>query len=273
MTYSNLYDLIYLLEKGTKLHIGVIFFGNYGNERLILPQSHRIHDAAACDLLKSVSYERCFSCRNLAIKRAIKSKEAFGGICVGGIYEYTHPVFDKDRIIALIYIGNIFAGMNSRLEKSLGHRPDLIETLEKDFDESSCKRMATLIESYIRLLIKEYPLSETSEFIPIIENLNSLVGEGTASDLSLSKVAENFNYNKKYFGRLFRQKTGVSFKDHINSQKIKTAKQLLSATNDTVMDIALKCGFNNVSYFNRVFKENCGMTPTEYRKQKLFALK
>ena len=69
MEYNSLYEMITYLQYGTKLHIGVLFFCNWGNEKCILPFEQTIHASAICDEFKSCpgGLEKCFRCRNAAI--------------------------------------------------------------------------------------------------------------------------------------------------------------------------------------------------------------
>ena len=62
MNYSTLNDLIDAIRYGTKLHVGVCFLGNYGNENLMLPFEKQIHSSPICDEMKSRvnGYKRCF---------------------------------------------------------------------------------------------------------------------------------------------------------------------------------------------------------------------
>ena len=88
MEHNSLYDLIQNIEYGTHLHIGVLFFNNFENEKCFLPHSHRIHCSTVCDEIKQnkKEYRRCFGCRNLAIKKALSTKAPFGGVCINGLY-------------------------------------------------------------------------------------------------------------------------------------------------------------------------------------------
>ena len=107
---ERLYDVIKYIELGTHLHIGVLFFGNYGNELCTLPFSHQIHSSPFCTHAKNSTkngYRRCFACRNLAIEKALRTKLPFGGKCINGIYEYVRPVLINGEVAAVIFIGNI----------------------------------------------------------------------------------------------------------------------------------------------------------------------
>lgn len=68
------------------------------------------------------------------------------------------------------------------------------------------------------------------------------------------------------FSKTFKRRFGLSFTEYLHSIRINTAKKLLIQTSLYIDDICYECGFNNVSFFNRKFKELAGMTPTEYRK-------
>ena len=123
--------MINFLQYGTKLHIGVLFFGNYGNEKCILPNSHRIHNGKACEKFKvweQNSFRRCLKCRNMAINKALSNKEAFGGLCINGVYEYTRPVTIDGEVACIIFIGNIYeSAMGERIRKKLCGNDEISE--------------------------------------------------------------------------------------------------------------------------------------------------
>lgn len=84
----------------------------------------------------------------------------------------------------------------------------------------------------------------------------------------LGAMAELFHYNPKYLGRRFKEKTGQSVSQYCNRRRLERAATLLSGSDGSVLRIATELGFNNVTYFNRLFKEHYGLTPTEYRKDR-----
>ena len=58
---------------------------------------------------------------------------------------------------------------------------------------------------------------------------------------------------------------GISLIQHLNSYRLEIAAELLTTTTDTILDIAISTGFNNISYFNRCFKKKYGVSPRKYR--------
>ncbi len=269
MEYSKLYDLINYLQYGTKLHIGVLFLGSYGNDMVKLPLRQEIHTGILCDEFKSANFNRCYRCRNRAIHKAIKTKKDFGGICINGIYEYTRPVIINDEVASIIFIGNIFDKEKgyAKLKPYIDEKEWLFDTMEKDFSQKQCEEVGKLLESYIRILLEIHTVNPKSD--PVIENIKNYIEDNLEFDIKISHIAKIFHYNEQYLGRYFKEKSGISFGNYLCLRRIKKAKFLLESSNDTIISIANKVGFNNVTYFNRVFKKICGFTPTEYRKNQI----
>ena len=271
MNYSNLYDLITYLEYGTKLHISVLFFGNYGNKKLVLPKKATIHPSPVCEELKiqPQGFRRCFKCRTAAIKKAVHTKKSFSGLCINGICEYTRPIVIDDDVVCIILIGNILpkGAERERISRNLRQKEYLLETIEEDFDFDKCEAVGAVIESYIRMILDLYQeKDENKSFNPLIENLKKYIEANLEYKLDLSLLAKMFHYNEKYLGRLFKKETGMSFSEYINKRRVENSKSLLAKSDDTIIDISTKVGFNNVTYFNRIFKQHFNMTPTEYRQ-------
>ena len=262
MEYSSLYELIQSLSYGTKLHIGVNFLGNNGNQKCALPHDNEIH-AGVCRPIKAcTNYKRCFKCQKLAIRKAIREKQAFGGLCINGVYEYTRPVSKDEEVICIIYIGNIFAEAGRKKLEALNID---LNQMEHDFEFEKCDALGNIIEGHIRVLLEKYP-DEPNVFNPLVKNIKSYLNENLEYEVSISAIAELFHYNAVYLGRVFKRETGMSIKEYVNGRRIKKAKQFLT-DGESVTATAQKCGFNNVTYFNGVFKRATGRTPTEYKNE------
>lgn len=108
-------------------------------------------------------------------------------------------------------------------------------------------------------------LSEKEKSIKRIINLQKYVNTHYAEALSVSFACEYVKLDYHYFSRLFKQETGKNFIDYLNSVRIMNAQQQLAFGNQSIAFIAQNVGFQNPSYFNRVFKSLCGVTPKEYR--------
>ncbi len=86
-------------------------------------------------------------------------------------------------------------------------------------------------------------------------------------DLSLPKVAREVAIHKDYLSKLFKKETGIGFSDYINLHRIKKARELLETTSMRSYEIARRVGFQDETYFCRVFKKIMGMGANEYRRK------
>ncbi|MBQ2891056.1 MAG: helix-turn-helix transcriptional regulator [Clostridia bacterium] len=87
--------------------------------------------------------------------------------------------------------------------------------------------------------------------------------------ISVTALAEQTGMSEVYFRKLFKKQYNVSPSQYIISVRIKKAKQLLNYSFLTLEKCALQSGFSSVQYFCRVFKTITGITPSEYRNNKL----
>lgn len=97
-----------------------------------------------------------------------------------------------------------------------------------------------------------------------IESICTYINKHYASNISLDELAQYTNYSKYYICKLFRKKVGINITDYIADVRISQAKKLLLTGNVKIGDIGEKVGFNNPSYFHKIFKKAVGVTPKEY---------
>lgn len=100
----------------------------------------------------------------------------------------------------------------------------------------------------------------------LMEGVAMYLRDNHGPDMSLEKVAAAWGTSKFRICRLSREKFGQGFSGHVNGLRIKHAKELLPKPALNILDIAHAAGFGSLSQFERVFKEQEGVTPREYRK-------
>ena len=84
--------------------------------------------------------------------------------------------------------------------------------------------------------------------------------------ITLEEVAKLVNMSVPSFARFIRARTGFSFVNCLNNIRVGSAARLLiDEPSETIASIAYRCGFNNLSNFNRIFKTKRGITPKEFR--------
>ncbi len=87
--------------------------------------------------------------------------------------------------------------------------------------------------------------------------------------LSLAEVAAKAGLSRFYFSRMFKEETGHSFKDYLNMKRLEAAKKLLLLPEMNISQSCYSAGFNDVSYFARIFRRYEGVSPSEFCKQVL----
>jgi two-component system response regulator YesN len=100
----------------------------------------------------------------------------------------------------------------------------------------------------------------------VVEKLKHYIHNHYGEDLTRTSLADIVYLNPDYLARLFKKDTGVSLVTYTVQTRIKVAKHLLETTNISINTIARKVGNTNYSYFSKVFKQEVGCTPNEYRK-------
>ena len=84
--------------------------------------------------------------------------------------------------------------------------------------------------------------------------------------IRLEDVAKITGLSRFHFSRLFRQVTGHTFKDYLNMKRVEAAKQLLQYPEINISQACFSVGFNDASYFARLFRKYEGMSPSRFRK-------
>jgi AraC-like DNA-binding protein len=93
----------------------------------------------------------------------------------------------------------------------------------------------------------------------------NLVQTNYNNPLSLEQMAETAGLSPKYFCRVFREMTHHTPVEYLNLYRVNCACDKLRNTDDPIIDVAYGCGFNDFSYFIKMFKRYKGMTPFKYR--------
>ncbi|MBW2604549.1 MAG: helix-turn-helix transcriptional regulator [Deltaproteobacteria bacterium] len=99
-----------------------------------------------------------------------------------------------------------------------------------------------------------------------IERALHFIERNLNKPLTLSEVSMECGINKWHFGKAFKALTGMTFKTHHNFRRIETAKKLLKYSSMGVTQVCHEVGFNDISYFDKVFRKFEGISPSAYQK-------
>jgi YesN/AraC family two-component response regulator len=127
--------------------------------------------------------------------------------------------------------------------------------------DSLCYKLQEIVEAFTESMFNYIP-SKNSE---IIKKAMHFISQNFANNITLEDVADEVHMNPSYISSIFKQSTGSSFKEYLNMVRIEESKRLLLNTDYSVIDIAIATGFEDQSYFSKVFKKYTGLTPKQYR--------
>ena len=104
-----------------------------------------------------------------------------------------------------------------------------------------------------------------------LDTIYRFIGDNYQNSIDIQEVAEMSNLTKEAFCRYFKKMTKLTFTQFVNHYRIDIAKKLLLQGN-TISEVCFQCGFESLSYFNRVFKKVTGTSPTGFRNEYLSSL-
>lgn len=133
--------------------------------------------------------------------------------------------------------------------------------------------MAEVLESYLIILFTELfrvmrdesiEKNAVSSDVQILDLLAYI--EENYEHCTLTDMGKRFGFHGNYLTSLLKEKTGRSFVEHVQEQKLQKARTLLENTDLSVTELIAMCGYNNMNFFYKKFKEAYGCTPAQFRK-------
>lgn len=101
-----------------------------------------------------------------------------------------------------------------------------------------------------------------------VRQVMAYIHENYAESLSRSELARHVAITERYLTHCFRHEMGITPVTYLNRYRIKRAKLMLAQGRANITEVAMQVGFSDSSYFNRVFRQEVGMTPGNYQKKK-----
>lgn len=103
-------------------------------------------------------------------------------------------------------------------------------------------------------------LDKMKQIIKYIEN-------NYMEKLTIETMANELDLSQSHFMKFFKNTMGTTFIDYLNDYRLTMASRLLISSESSILYIASEVGFDNLSYFNRLFKQRFTITPREYRRR------
>ncbi len=186
--------------------------------------------------------------------------ELFGNIFFLQKYDFKHAKSRIYELLVLISRFSVEAGADAEEVLDLTYRCNEEINQIKNNDEL-CYWVTDICNQYIDMVFK-YIDSKHSN---IIHKSIQFVNQYYSEKITVDNMAKRVYLSTAYFSRVFKDETGISFHNYLNKIRIEKSKQILLETNLRIIDVSLMVGFEDQSYFTKVFNKLVGKTPFEYR--------
>ncbi len=141
------------------------------------------------------------------------------------------------------------------------------DTLEKIHHSSSMLELKNWLDDILDSIYDNPAVSR--RYSDLVKSAIDIISSDYPKDLSLKTVAETLHINPVYLGQLFKKETERSFSQFLNQTRIKKGQYLLLNSNKPINEVGYDIGYNNPTYFFKMFRKLNGLTPKEFREKYL----
>lgn len=152
--------------------------------------------------------------------------------------------------------------------KTYDNQPTLLKNIAQQAQQAEYAVLETkgilsqLVSRFCKYAVPKWEVQDKR-----IKKTLNFIRKNINSPIKISQLAELSSLSDDHFIRLFKKETNCTPIQYINQKKIEKAQLMLVAENTSIKDIAYSLSFENISYFNKMFKQIAGYTPTEYLKK------
>jgi AraC-like DNA-binding protein len=162
-------------------------------------------------------------------------------------------------------------GISFSTETIKNIKPRLLALSKKNGFDSVIELISILhdlsVSRNIKILTSSSFMNENGNFNSRrIEKAFEYMRANYSKEISLNDIAKTVNMAEVSFSRFIKKRTGKTFIDSLNDIRLGHSTRLLIDTTLSISEVSFKCGYNNLSYFNRIFKKKHNCTPKEFRE-------
>lgn len=160
-------------------------------------------------------------------------------------------------------------------EREQSYVENLLITIQSEIHHKHPGYRLRVMSTLSELLIYAKRYVSTHQTTPIkasemarhqkVDQVAEYIIANCSENLSLETLAAHFYINKCYLSRIFKEVTGFTVNEYINIHRINKATKLLTSTNDPISEIAEACGYESLTYFEKVFRTYREISPLKYR--------
>ena len=243
MHYHNTCELYYIIEGGREYFIEDKFFTTHKGDFVYIPAGmlHRTDGQLTTRILTYVSESFIDRFFTKAMSAKLLPDEPF--------------VFRAEEALATEF-GEMFAELFGEYRVFIENPQNKDETVLAGLLFKILFFASTSKNTYI-----EQPFPDKR-----ISSIVQYINKNFAQISSIEEIANHFFLSKYYLCHMFKASLGVPLVTYLHTIRIKAACEMIESGKYKITEIATKCGFNTTPYFCKVFKDEKGITPSEYKQ-------
>jgi len=248
-----------------------------------LPPCHLQHTQPVCRAVKAAGFD--FACRAFEITRLredlVKQSQGRVHVCHAGLIEWVVPTFRDGRLQWVFFAGQRRCSKQftpeikdapSRVRQILdAQKINALPGVAEDQSEINLEALRQLA-ARLQLWHEEMSRRSKGKSFPLADDtsrrlaIDRFIEHEHTRPVRLPDLARTLHLSRGRTAHLVREMCGSTFGLLLNAARVRTAASLLRHSNLTVLEIALRSGFGDVSHFHRVFKKFEQKTPHRFRR-------
>lgn len=173
----------------------------------------------------------------------------------------------QNRSLSKMYMYHVLYDLLAQMYRAYGVQDtnEIGRGISRILSCNTASAMCGVLEEIIASL-QGAPEPQTTDSSAIIRQVQKIVDAEYGQQLSLEYIAEKVYITPSYLSYIFKQMTGQNLIKYITDLRMYKARRMVADGNLKISQIAKTCGYDNPSYFNKIFKNYFGVTPRQYRE-------
>jgi two-component system response regulator YesN len=140
-----------------------------------------------------------------------------------------------------------------------------LSRIRRLMESNTAEELGNCFYMAVHEIMDAIKMGRTDSAAQAVHMTKSFIDNNLSSDIKLDDVARHVHMSPCYLSRIFSREVGVPFKKYMVKAKLAHARKLLLSTAKSISEIATEVGYQDTSYFCKIFRQDEGLSPNEYR--------
>ncbi len=236
-----------------------------------------LETVAFCNLIQKskTCMAKCIQSDKDALGRVAETGEPYIYSCPFGLFEAIYPIREQDAIISYLIVGPAFRRESDTEEFPIAQALEIDPSLNREtlriginevhgYSKEELDGFCRTLSIFAEYIESNHLLSGNQHSLGQL--IKQYVRKNLGNKITLRGMSQNLHCSTVTLTESFRREYGMTIMQYVLEQRMKMAEQLLLANTVTVTEIAERCGFPDVEYFSKCFKETHGAPPSVWRR-------